>query len=338
MRDAQKALFITCVSPLRPHPSGRLAAELQHSGFEVLVLFENSRSVKSIWKDANQLATVLAESAYNRAMINVNGSLAQAVAIVLCRYHGVSTTLWIMDSYPGCLRYVTRLWWIFYLPFFAASALAKTLANKVLVIDEAFVDHFPSWKSFRKRCTYFPLPQSEAENKVLRSVEPHLKAEKVATIGVLGNIENRWLLNEFPLFYAEARKHGYRIIVATSHSVDKNLFSAEGIDCVIPWPKAETDLVFSKCAAVLVPLSSSRLIYSSPSKIIDCYLRGIQPVVMTDVRSWRLNKHRKIYGRCVHLSEFFATGRSFTAVELRDYSRHWLCNTSKRLLTNDYLE
>jgi ribosomal protein S18 acetylase RimI-like enzyme len=311
-----RRLLITCVSPERPHPSGRLALRQKQQGVDVQILFENARSIQGLARDSQRLMQVLRRATYDEVQINVNGSIAQALAVLICRGFGLKTTLWMMDSYPGCLRYVTRYWFFFYPFFYLASAVAKLWAHQVWLIDEAFARHAPSWAGFRKRCVYVPLPQASIPQSFELTASP-------PTLGLLGNIEASWLASDFPGFYALARVHGYRVLVATSSSLNAAQFSQEGITTVIPWPKSETEQVFSECSAILVPLSVARLIYSSPSKIIDCYMRGIQPVVMTDQRAWDANRDRAIYQKCVHITEFFGEKKQYTPQELMAYSQTW---------------
>lgn len=312
-----RRLLVTCVSPERPHPSGRLAARQALAGVDVCTLFENARSLAGLLKDAKRLLAIVQASTYDEVQINVNGSIAQALAVVICRLYGINTTLWIMDSYPGCLRYVTRYWRLFYPIFFVGSVIAKFFAHHVLIIDEAFATHAPTWEGFRHKCVYTPLPQETISTEVVLT-------EQLPTLGILGNIEASWLVKDFQNLHAQARVHGYRVLVATSHAVDISYFSAEGVTAVIPWPKSETERVFSQCSAILVPLSEARLIYSSPSKIIDCYLRGIQPVVMTDKHAWEANRDRAIYRMCVHISEFFGQHKQHSSQQLKSYAQAWL--------------
>jgi hypothetical protein len=194
----------------------------------------------------------------------------------------------------------------------------------VLIIDEAFAWHAPSWAGFRKKCRYVPLPQEGVPNDDLIKSTEIDQAARSHTIGILGNIETSWLAHDFKAFYKEARENGYRLLIATSNSIDPTQFSAEGISCVIPWPKSQTDRVFAQCSAILVPLSVARLIYSSPSKIIDCYSRGIQPVVMVDKLAWDKNKGRAIYQKCVHVSDFFSDKKQYASHELLAYSQVWV--------------
>jgi len=319
----RKSLFITCVSPLRPHPSGNLAREYQNSGFDVCVLFEDSRSVKCLLKDASRLIFILKTVRYSRAFVNVNGSLAQALALGICNYFNVKTTLWIMDSYPGCLRYVTRIWFLFYLPFYILSIFVKKTADRLFIIDESFLFHAPTWQGFRAKCIYRPLP-------FLGTMAPKEEVrQKISTdfiIGIIGNIESKWLEKEFHDFYTNAFSRGYKILIATSQTHAHPLFSADGVECNIPWLKSDTERVFDSCSAILIPLSPSRLIYSSPSKIIDCYSRGIQPIIMANERLWHANKHRFVYGKCIHLSDFFVNNEIFSAQDLKFYAEHWSRN------------
>lgn len=316
-------LFVTCVSPNRPHPSGRLAFEIQRQGVDTYTLFENARSLIGLVKDAKKLLEILKQKKYEMASINVNGSIAQALVVVLCRFHGVKTKLWIMDSYPGCLRYVTR-WWMFYYPFFFLTAfIAKFLADKILIIDEAYLIYAPSWRGFRHKCIYTPLPQEQLRVSNGAGNQCLSEGGAVQTIGVLGNIELAWLDYEFESFYKLAIANGYKILVATSNTINPARFPREDLECVIPWPKNKTEEVFNKCSVILVPLTEARLVYSSPSKIIDCYMRGIQPVVMTNLEAWNENKSRIIYEKCIHISDYFSNKKPHSSEELIAYSRRW---------------
>ena len=320
-----RSLFVTCVSPERPHPSGRLAFRYEQQGVDTFTLFENARSLIGLVQDAKNLLEILRSKAYDAAWINVNGSIAQAIAVALCRWYGVTTKLWIMDSYPGCLRYVTPYWLLFYPAFFIASVIAKLFAHQVLVIDETFPAHAPTWPKFRRKCIYTPLPQLRASREIdiKKALSANQNVPSIPTIGVVGNIEKRWLDENFLSFYSEARFHGNRILIATSNQIDVSRFTTDGIEYVIPWPKSETERVFSQCSAILVPLTVARLVYSSPSKIIDCYMRGIQPVVMTDLTAWNHNRDRAIYRKCIHLIDYFAGKKKYSSDELIAYSLQW---------------
>jgi hypothetical protein len=317
-------LFITCVDPDRPHPSGRLAFKLQQQGLDTFTLFENARSLLGLGKDAKKLLEILKLKKYEIASINVNGSIAQALAVGICRWHGIKTKLWIMDSYPGCLRYVTRWWILFYPFFFLAAFFAKLLAQQILIIDEAFLDHAPSWHGYRRKCVYTPLPQEQLDiskdigNKCVPA------SNVVQTIGLLGNIELAWLNFEFENFYKLAIDNGCHILIATSNLLDPGRFARQGFTCVIPWPESKTEEVFKICSAILVPLTEARLIYSSPSKIIDCYMRGIQPVVMVNLETWNGNKNRIIYEKCMHISDYFSNKKRYSSEELIAFSQHWI--------------
>lgn len=317
-------LFITCVDPDRPHPSGRLAFKLQQQGLDTFTLFENARSLLGLGKDAKKLLEILKLKKYEIASINVNGSIAQALAVGICRWHGIKTKLWIMDSYPGCLRYVTRWWILFYPFFFLAAFFAKLLAQQILIIDEAFLDHAPSWRGYRRKCIYIPLPQEQLKISNRAGDERLPANNKVQTIGVLGNIEPIWLDCEFESFYQLAIANGHHILIATSNTIDPARFSKEDLECVIPWPKNKTEEVFNKCTVILVPLTEARLIYSSPSKIIDCYMRGIQPVVMVNLETWNGNKNRIIYEKCMHISDYFSNKKRYSSEELIAFSQHWI--------------
>lgn len=319
----RKSLFITCVSPLRPHPSGNLARVYQDLGFDVHVLFEDSRSGKCLLKDAFRLFFLLKTVKYCRAFVNVNGSLAQAIALGVCHFFDVKTTLWIMDSYPGCLRYVTRFWFLFYLPFYLLTVYVKKTADRIFAIDETFLFHTPTWQGFRTKCNYRPLPITRAVPTKEGAIQ---KKSTDFFIGIIGNIESKWLEEEFNDFYTYAIRHGYKILVATSQTHTHPLFLADGVECNIPWLKSDTERVFSRCSAILIPLSSSRLVYSSPSKIIDCYSRGIQPIIMANEKIWHANKHRFIYRKCIHLSDFFIKDEVFSAQDLKSYAEQWTRN------------
>lgn len=320
MKD--RSLFISCVSSQRPHPSGYLAKKYEQDGANVLNLFLNSRSIKLLAQDIFTLYLELKTGKYTKAIINVNGSVAQAFTVILCRLYCKQTTLWIMDSYPGCLGYVTKFW-IFYYPFFyVAAIIAKALSQKVLLIDECFIFHAPTWIGYRRKCIYTPLPYHKSDDYMNPNLYQECNQNK-PVIGIIGNIENEWLVNGFNTFYEEAWSKGFCIHFATSSPVDERIIKLKGVSSTIPWPKNKTNEVFSRCDAILVPLSTARLVYSSPSKIIDCYSRGIQPIVMANISDWNASRNRNIYRMCLHISEYFSGITPHSSLELKNYSKLW---------------
>ena len=310
-------LFVTCVSPERSHPSGALAARYRDSGAEVAILFENARSPRQTLQDARRLSKLLAQGNFDRGLLNLNGSLSQLFAVATFARYRIPCDLWIMDSYPGCLQYVTRNWLIWWLPSYLASWVVKRCVSKIFVIDEDFANHAPSSPAIRARTQYVPLPTDSKEKpKKISQSGPH-------TIGIIGNIESDWMRDSFSPFFEQAKERGFRVLIATSRDIELPVQNLPDLEVVFPWRNEDTDRIFSKCDSVLLPISSSRLIYSSPSKIIESYVRGIQPILMTDSNHWAKQKSRKVYQKCLHIDEVFAGRPAHTPEELHTFSAHW---------------
>ena len=144
-------------------------------------------------------------------------------------------------------------------------------------------------------------------------------------LGILGNIEQTWIDSGLPKLVEKAKAFDYRLLMATSNNLDLSKFTLDrDLEHLTPWLPKDTDKAFEKCEAILVPLSKARLVYSSPSKIIDCYMRGIQPIIITDPVAWEQNKNRFIYQCCVTEDEFFETKKRFSAEELKLFSLNWI--------------
>lgn len=314
---AQKLLFVSCVSPERSHPSGELAARYRDSGAEVVVLFENARSLRQTLQDARTLGKLLVQGNFDRGLLNLNGSISQLFAVATFARYRIPCDLWIMDSYPGCLRYVTRSWLFWWLPFYLASWVVKRRVCNIFVIDEDFANHAPSSRAIRARTHYVPLPTTSKAQPTNISQSSH------RTIGIIGNIESNWMRDGFPLFFEQAKERGFRVLIATSRDIELPEQDLPDLEVVFPWRNEDTDWVFSKCDFVLLPISSSRLVYSSPSKIIESYARGIQPVLITDAEQWAQHKSRKVYQKCLHIDEVFAGRPAHTPEALHAFSAHW---------------
>jgi len=313
----RKLLFVSCVSPERSHPSGELAARYRDYGAEVKVLFENARSLRQTLQDARTLGKLLAQGTFDRGLLNLNGSLSQLFAIATFARHRIPCDLWIMDSYPGCLKYVTRNWWFWWLPFYLASWIVKRSVGNIFVIDEAFAVHAPSSRAIKARTHYVPLPIKGREQPT------KLSRSSTHTIGIIGNIESQWMRDGFPHFFEQAKERGVRVLIATSRDIDLPDPDLPDLEVVFPWRNEDTDRIFSKCESVLLPISTARLIYSSPSKIIESYARGIQPVVMTDPTQWARQKSRKVYQMCLHIDEVFGGRPAHSPETLHAFSTHW---------------
>lgn len=292
--------FISCVAPNSAHPSGRLAQAYERAGCRVVVSLRNARSPTALLGDGIALWRMLRQARAQgqvprAALVNVNGSLAQLIALTLLRAQGCRTGLWIMDSYPGCLRYVTRLWPLFWLPFFMASLIAETCAHAIFVIDEDFTSHAPRRLLRSAKIHVVPLP-------IWLPAQQKTRADpgKPAVIGILGNIEQSWLDRDFLPFAQQARAAGHALLIATSRPVVLPPGVETLAECRIPWEKADTETVFAACDLLLVPLSPARLRYSAPSKIVEGLARGLQPVILCPRDTWAREKHRKIYRNCLH--------------------------------------
>lgn len=311
-------LLVSCVDPLRPHPSGIFARTFVDRGHAVRSLYKNSRSAICLFRDTAELLMYLRSTSHRDVYINVNGPLAQLMALLACRLNGLSTTLVVMDSYPGCLKYVTSAWWALYPLFFSAAYFVKIFADRVIVIDEVFPDHYPTWRAYRERCSYVPLPRLVGHKVAPR--RPYAKpVREIRVVGIIGNIESDWLDESFPIIYRLLRSRGIDIVIASSGALNRSKLELEGVSLVVPWPAAETEAVFSRCNAILVPLSAARLRYSSPSKILDCYHRGIQPIVVVDREVWQVESCRAVYKKCLHLDDVLEGASLFLDTELSGY-------------------
>lgn len=313
-------LFVSGIALDRPHPSADLAKAYAELGVPVVQSFLDVRSIGEIVRDARTLARLLNSTSYTRVIANVNGSMAQFLILFLSRTKGAQADFWVMDSYPGCLRYVTRYWWFLWLPFFFLSWLVKKYAGKIYYIDESFSQHTPRIANPRHQLV--PL----ARRKVAR-IEGQGRTRAVRksglTIGIVGNIEQSWVDQGFDLFIRDMNNIGITVLVATSSQIELEKIRKSNTELIYPWRGADTEIVFSKCDFILVPLSEARLIYSAPSKIIDCYARGIQPVVHAPEAAWLSNKDRAIYRRCIYFSDFVQGNRGHSRAELERYATQW---------------
>jgi hypothetical protein len=130
--------------------------------------------------------------------------------------------------------------------------------------------------------------------------------------------------DDFPSFFDKAKNQGNRVLIATSRDIELPDQDLPNLEVVFPWRKEETERIFSKCDFILVPISPPRLVYSSPSKIIESYARGIQPLLMTDTTLWTLHKSRRIYQKCLHVDEFFTGIPAHSPNALQAFATHWI--------------
>lgn len=313
-------LFVSGVALDRPHPSSDLAKAYAELGVPVVQSFLDVRNIREIVRDARALGRLLSSAPCTRVIANVNGSLAQFLILFVSRMKGAQADFWVMDSYPGCLRYVTRYWRLFWLQFFCLSWLVKKYAGKIYYIDEEFLQHKPRIANTRHQLV--PLARRKVAGAEAQGRRRSVRKSGL-TIGVVGNIEQSWVDQDFDLFIRDMNDIGITVLVATSSRIDLEKIRKSNAELIFPWRGADTESVFSKCDFLLVPLSEARLIYSSPSKIIDCYARGIQPVVHAPEAAWVSNKDRAIYSRCIYYSDFVQGNRGHSRAELERYATQW---------------
>jgi len=315
-----KTLFVSGVDISRPHPSAKLASSYTELGVQVTELFLDARNLRSLLSDFYKLQEILSNNNFSRVIANVNGPIAQCLIIVATRKYNIHCNFWIMDCYPGCLKYVTKLWWLFWIPFFLLTFLVKRYCSAIFYIDEAFPQYSP--RVDRKNFEILKLARpklhfTDGGAHGANDVPP----EKV--IGIVGNIEQNWIDGEFNTIYPEIIEAGYSIVVATSSNGNLDNFVKENIRLISPWLKEDTEKVFNSFSYILVPLSDSRIYYSSPSKIIDAYARGIQPVIYGNKSAWNKNKDRMIYSKCIHYDDFIKNAISFTPRTLKIHAKIW---------------
>ena len=313
-------VFISCVDSDRGHPSGRLAAQYRQSGVCVVTLFQNSRSLLSVFRDMNKLRRVLKTLPVDSVIVNVNGSVAQLAALIICELRRIPMSLWVMDSYPGCLRYVSKSWPMFWPIFYVAAFIVKRRVKHIFEIDESFRNHRPTSRAVVERTTYIPLPlaPSHVKRRGTREFSPNNRK-----IGILGNIEQAWIDRRFSLVVSKFLSKNIDVIVATSSKVQFPVVEGTEIKFIIPWRIEDTEAVFDSCDYILVPLSSQRLVYSCPSKIVESYALGLQPIIDVNEAAWESAKHRIVYRRCLHINEVLAGQTPFPGDELTAYSAHW---------------
>jgi len=316
------SVLISCVPIRTSHPSSRYASKFICTQGQVLHLFSNARSCTSVIKDSFLLLKNFQRARPVHVYINVNGSICQFIAIVISKIYRAKVSLWIMDSYPGCLLYTTKFWLLLYLPFAIFAFFAKLLADNILVIDEAFIFHFPSTNYSRKKMKYTPIPFPG----IPPSLAPRHHSSSLS-IGIIGNLEATFIDNSLFSILQLLNSKDYNVLIATSKLLPKACQKLSFCEYFTPWNREDTELVFSKCSSILIPLSAARLRYSSPSKIIDCYLRGLQPVILTDHKAWIEESHRKIYKYCITFDQFLS-GIFYTSAELINYGSLWLSSDS----------
>lgn len=316
---------ISSVETDRAHPSGRLASFYSANGYKVFVLFQSARSLISLLSDSFRLVKILRDGNARTVHVNVNGSVAQCICVIISKFHGAKVWVWVMDSYPGALRYTTRWWPLFYPIFYLSAAICKTFSDRLIAIDESFPDHSPTVRGHAApRWTYCPLPvfvegggDSGSFNRVI--------GRKTNKIGIIGNIERDWFSLHFPSVYGKIQNAGWHLIIATSKwPTGQVATNSESLTVICPWAGIETSAVFDELEFLLVPLSRCRLIYSSPSKIIEAYSRGVQPVILTPDDAWEACRRRNVYRKCITFDEFISGSKGFDGVDLIEYSRQWV--------------
>lgn len=322
MRDNghERTLFVSGVDVLRPHPSANLANSYAKLGTQVIQLFLDVRNLKGLLHDFHFLQNILGKSHFTRVIANVNGPMAQCLILLAARKKNIRCEFWMMDCYPGCLKYVTRFWWLFWIPFFILTFIVKRCSASIYYIDEAFPKYSPSFAKKKFEIIRLARPKIQP---VGGCSDRRTKGNIQKTIGIVGNIEQRWIDEDFNDIYAEIIEAGYSIVVATSSNGNLDNFIRPSIRLISPWLKEDTDRVFDDFRYILVPLSDSRIYYSSPSKIIDAYARGIQPVIYGSKAAWVANRNRKVYRKSIHYSDFISNCRPFSRVELKHFAKEW---------------
>lgn len=287
-------LFISCVDLESNLPSGKLAKVLtKKENIAVTTLFQDSRRFIKILTDAIKLIKLLRQLRPTEMAINVNGSHIRLLIAFIAIIHRLHITVIIMDVYPQCLRHVTRYWYFFYFPFMLFEFIALSTAKKIVIIDEHFETCFPINK-FRYKTSVSPIDFL---------FEAHDNDNKRCGILLCGNIEERFLHNNSNIQLL-CNLLDQNLIVATSKFLKTDIARVfPDADIIAPWPKEKTDEVMSQCKYMYIPLSASRVVFSSPSKIIDCYSHGIIPIIDCDIDIWITQKYRHIYRGAVHVTQ-----------------------------------
>ena len=286
-----KYLFISCVNSGDRHPSQQLLKYWQKEGGDSLVLFKNSRSlvcfIDSIW----ELWLKCSQFKNYQCITNVNGSHHRLAINLICWFKAMRCNHIIMDIYPGCLPYVTKFWRLFYVPFLLCEWIDKKLSNNIIVIDESFVKYYPQHLS-TNRIFYIPIfwRKFYKENK------------KRSKIVICGNIEWQILKENLSTYIDIAKGLNLTLCLATSE-YPEFLSNNDVIELVVPWTDDDTEKIWTESKFMIVPLSTHRLKYSSPSKIIDGLINGLTIIIDCDYKDWILERHRNIYKHCFHISE-----------------------------------
>lgn len=292
-------LFISCIDSHSSHPSSRLFRKY-HNTHYCIQSFQDSRSISDIIQSSFFLHNFYRNNKVNSVTVNLNGSFVVFLALLISFFHGVKRRYyWQMDLYPGCLRYVTRFWFVYWPFFYVCEFLSRLLATKIFSIDESFKYHY--FKFINSKYIFSPLKfKSYFVSKSNNVIEN--------TIGLIGNIEKNWFDLNINNILCELESMDFNLIIATSNMDLKlslsNLNSPVVRNIYMPWENEDTHIVLSSFNYMLIGLSSSRVIYSSPSKIIDCYSRGIIPIIHCDYNLFIENKYRNIYKYCIHYDDF----------------------------------
>ncbi len=311
-------VYISCVEKGLSHPSSVLVTKFETEGFYTLNLFSNSRSLFSSFRDFIKLYNYfsLNKNEYINLVSNVNGSLSRFIIIILCRFFSINkSTFYIMDVYPGSLKFLTNKWWLYYPLFSFMEYISLLLVDKVIVIDEGFLNLYP-----------LKLFQNKIVIQRLKFNQPVLPKKNGNFVGIIGNVSNDFLSKNSTLIL-KTKSIG-NLVLASSNDLPKWLIDASNVS-FIPWEKKDTNVVFNMMKFNLICADYERLLYCSPSKIIDSYMRGIIPIIFVNDDQYRILKNRDIYKYCFTIHYFLSSTDQLLSLNTSDIVKHgsrWICN------------
>tara|TARA_Y100000588_G_scaffold111297_1_gene122037 strand:+ start:1611 stop:2555 length:945 start_codon:yes stop_codon:yes gene_type:complete len=311
-------LFISCVGVEKQHPSSLLAKRYVSEGYNVLSLYTKSRSILSLLNDTFYLFKVVfrQRNEVEEIIANVNGSISRfLISIIMLMFNVRKTSFYIMDVYPGCLRFLLKGWVVFFPFFYLLEFLSLLIVKRVIVIDEGFYELSPlclfKHKMVLKRLKF--------------DFNYEVKPSKGSMVGIIGNTSFDFLeRNKSDIEYIMNK---FSVLVASSNHLPCWLIdNTEEKYC--PWNKEDTNVVFSKLKYNLICADIYRLTYCSPSKIIDSYVRGITPVLFLSNEELELIKHREIYRYCISIESLLDKNDMglnviYEEQELIEHSRIW---------------
>jgi hypothetical protein len=286
--------FISCVDTNKSHPSSKLANRYVSNGYKALILYENSRSICAVVNDSVKLFKLLRshKSTITEVGANVNGSLVRAIIMALLVMFGIKNRfIYLMDIYPGCLRFLTKRWYLYYPMFYLLELLSFVMAKKIIIIDEGFYKLQPL--CFFNNKTVLERLFFTSDLKASNSTKGYL--------GIIGNISNEFIENNASILSKVIVQN--KTLLATSNKVPDWLVDAVTLKYV-PWKREDTNVVFNNLQYNLICADMDRLTYCSPSKIVDSYLRGITPVLFVSEDEFGMLKLREIYKYCITLGQF----------------------------------